>query len=917
MDDLETARNIALNLLGTGSPPDEAGVRSAAKVAVHALSITKPDADIELEALIRVLEANLNVFVGTAATLIDQEADHVPWLADRRGSIEWKFTLRYQRFLRENKGWARQTLQRADGLTDQILELLEDPGRADRWDRRGMVVGEVQSGKTSSYIELACKAADAGYKFIVVLTGGTNSLRAQTQLRFDEGFLGWDTRLNLALVTSNKRVGVGTLTGEGLHNIITATTSSENGDFSLGVANQFNVMLGGAPVLMVVKKNGSVLRNLIRWARSMGLTDEDRKIPNIPLLVIDDEADYASVNTRPVEPESDEDPTVINQRVRGLLNTFQQSAFVGYTATPFANIFIYPDGDSPVHGQDLFPRDFLINLPAPSNHVGPTRVFGLRRDPAADIEETAPLPLVRVVDDHDSHIPGRHRSGQIIDELPESLKIAIRAFILSCAARAVRGDSEQHNSMLVHVTRFVFVQDQVAELVRFELQDLQNRIRYGDGESRMPILDELRTMWHDDFVTTSREVQTLDPDLAVGCHEVSWEEVQSELMASSQKIRVKVINGSAKDALDYWDHPKGLSAIAIGGDKLSRGLTLEGLSISYYLRASRMYDTLLQMGRWFGYRPGYIDLCRLYTTEDLRDAYAHITVATEELKQDFDLMAARGMTPREFGLKVRTHPAGLAITGAGKMRNGTRMTVSYSGAISETISFDRDDGVRESNFEAFDKFIADLGAFTNEKSGNVLWRGVPGSRIADLLDGVKISPGTRTARGDLIAKYIRNQIPRSGLKNWTVALISNQRSDGDPVTIGGCDINPVMRAQHPPDASDRDKVYRIRRLVSPTDESLDLTEEQWREALQETIRNYTDKRRGTRYQSEPTRPGGPHIRRVRDPRDGLLLIYPARELDGTTTTPFVGFATSFPTTDSDTPIDYVVNTTYLNEDFYD
>ena len=270
MSDLETARIIALNLLVGESPPEEAEVRRVAGIAVQAVEAQAPGVEIDIEALVRELEANLNVVVGAASTLTDDTSDHRPWLPDRRASIEWKFTKRYQRFLRERRGWALPTLQRSDDLTDRITELVEDPNRPGSWDRRGMVVGEVQSGKTSNYIELICKVADAGYKFIVVLTGTTNSLRAQTQLRFDEGFLGWDTRLNLALDTRNKRVGVGTLTGEPLLRAIPSTNAEERGDFNLRIANQFNVRLGGDPVIMVVKKNASVLRNLTRWARSLG-----------------------------------------------------------------------------------------------------------------------------------------------------------------------------------------------------------------------------------------------------------------------------------------------------------------------------------------------------------------------------------------------------------------------------------------------------------------------------------------------------------------------------------------------------------------------------------------------------------------------------------------------------------------------
>ena len=914
MSDYETARAIALNLLSVGIPPNEASVRAAADNAARAISHQAPGHEIDVETLVRELEANLNVVVGQASTLIDNTRDHVPWLPKRRSEIEWDFSRRYARFLRERKGWATRTLQRSNELTDEVMGLLEDPARLGPWDRRGMVVGQVQSGKTSNYIALICKAADAGYKFVVVLTGTTNSLRAQTQLRIDEGFLGWDTRLNLALNVNNRRVGVGTLIGEQLFRAIPSTNGEEKGDFSLQVANQFNVRLGGDPVIMVVKKNGSVLRNLTRWARSLSPVGPEQQIPDIPLLVIDDEADYASVNTRPSRTRDDEevDPTAINRRIRELLDSFATSAYVGYTATPFANIFIFPDQVVGQHGEDLFPRDFLISLPEPSNHVGPTKVFGLHPDSTLDIQPVDPLPLLVTVDDHSSYIPNVHRKDLLVDELPESLRHAMRAFILVCAARAARGTAEVHNSMLVHVTRYVNVQSQVAELVALELSDLQNRIRYGDGASPSPVLEELEDIWLQDFEPKSKQVRTLEPDLAADCSPVSWDQVRHHLISTSQRIQVKIINGSAQDALDYWDHPDGLSVIAIGGDKLSRGLTLEGLSVSYYLRSSRMYDTLLQMGRWFGYRPGYVDLCRLYTSEELSEFYAHITMATEELKQDFSIMADRGMTPSQFGLRVRTHPAGLVITAANKMRNGTTMSVSYAGDISETISFDRKRDLIRANYERYDRFLRALPRKPRVENPNMIWRGIAGGEVADLLAELHVHGSSRKARGDLLARYIRLQIPDGGLTEWTIVLVSNP---GDPTSeIGGYAARPVLRAQHPKDSRDREAVYRIRRLVSPTDELTDLTEDQRNRARDKTIQFFRDNQEKTRYQSEPTRAGGPFIREVRDSSNGLLLIYPLEE-ENSAGVPFIGFATSFPTSEHDTPIEYVVNTVYWQEEF--
>ena len=407
-------------------------------------------------------------------------------------------------------------------------------------------------------------------------------------------------------------------------------------------------------------------------------------------------------------------------------------------------------------------------------------------------------------------------------------------------------------------------------------------------------------------------MRELYPELMLGCTEVSWEEVSSKLLESSQRIQVKVINGAAKDALDYWDHPEGLSAIAIGGDKLSRGLTLEGLSVSYYLRASRMYDTLLQMGRWFGYRPGYVDLCRLYTTDELRDFYSHITIATDELRQEFDLMADRGMTPSEFGLRVRSHPAGLVITAANKMRNGTPMTVSYSGDISETITFDRAPDVNRRNHDRYSRFVTSLGSPQRLEAGNRIWREVSGGDVADLLMDISIHPGSRKARGNYLAGYIQSQNRIGGLVNWTVALISNQEGE-DSVELGGCEVYPLRRARHPEDGVDQRAVYRIRRLVNPADETIDLTKDQEEQALYQTRQRYLNKEGRSRHRADPSNPGGRDIREVRDQRDGLLLIYPLQEKD-VEGSPIVGFAASFPTADNDTPIEYFVNSVYWQEE---
>ena len=197
-----------------------------------------------------------------------------------------------------------------------------------------------------------------------------------------------------------------------------------------------------------------------------------------------------------------------------------------------------------------------------------------------------------------------------------------------------------------------------------------------------------------------------------------------------------MINGSAKDALEYEEHKAtGLNVIAVGGDKLSRGLTLEGLTVSYFLRASRMYDTLMQMGRWFGYRDCYLDVCRLYTTTELIDWFAHIAAAGEELQLEFQHMVNVGGTPKDYGLKVRSHPL-LLVTSSVKMRHGTELKIAFSGNVSETIIFDRNVNWLGRNFVATEGWLSSLGSPTSGfKKGGYTWSnvGVSSSSVSEFL----------------------------------------------------------------------------------------------------------------------------------------------------------------------------------------
>ena len=336
-------------------------------------------------------------------------------------------------------------------------------------------------------------------------------------------------------------------------------------------------------------------------------------------------------------------------------------------------------------------------------------------------------------DPADYWMPKSHKKDHVPlyygeERVPDSLRDAILSFILVIAARRLRGDGDKHNSMLVHVTRFNDTQGRVFEQIERERQDILNRLRNKTGDSELR--KRLREIWEieeNSFMNTTRQLRER-PDALFQNPVHSWEEISEELKDAAGSIEVRTINGTAGDVLDYEDNQYGLNVIAIGGDKLARGLTLEGLSISYFLRCSKMYDTLMQMGRWFGYRPGYLDLCRLYTTGELSNWFAHIADATEELRGEFDLMANSGRTPKDFGLKVKSHPT-MMVTSSVKMRYGQELQISFQGSFVQTIDFSRKrDNVRK-NWNAAVSLIKGAEAhsgvdFDPFSSGKAKWTGI-------------------------------------------------------------------------------------------------------------------------------------------------------------------------------------------------
>ena len=871
-------------------------------------------AGLDKTELKKSLLAIYNVKVDTYQILEGRDA-RIPWLKEFKAErqSEWLFWTRYKRYLAEQKHFAPEVISQLDDLTDRILDKLFNPQRDDVIiNKKGLVVGQVQSGKTANYTGLICKAADAGFNLIIILAGIHNNLRSQTQTRIDEGFLGFDTQ-NTRAYDMNRtiRIGVGLIPGFDNAIANSYTTSTERGDFTKQAANTAGFNFNNPqPIILVIKKNVSVLKRLYSWLKSQSTHDI---IANKSLLLIDDEADNASINTS----RDGDDPTAINKNICKIIKLFNRSAYVGYTATPFANIFIPLDKD------DLFPKDFIINLPAPDNYIGPEKVFGTSANPDGNEDL---LPIVFPVTDSDTFVPAGHKRDDpkpTIDDIPESLKTAIKCFIITCAIRIARGQENKHNSMLIHVSRFQAWQNHLKIIIDRLFKYYKSEIEANDPT----IMEEFRQIFEEDtpnyrsYCSITREIMNSPVlsrvDNRMRLH--TWNEIKPLLYRAVQKIEVKSINGTSGDSLTYYENEKnGISVIAIGGDKLSRGLTLEGLSVSYFLRASKMYDTLMQMGRWFGYRPGYVDLCRLFTSNELNEWYRHITLASDELREEFRYLAESGGTPENYALKVRTHPGQLQITSISKMRHTRNLQVSWAGRLVETYQLLQNSISKRNNLAVTDSLLSELGTPDRIKS-DYLWTGVSSDIICDYLSRFQLPESLTKVNLDLICDYIRELNGVGELISWNIALMSKNVDKNTCVHTfsNGVQVGCFIRRQAK-DAQNS-KTYYIRKnhiVGNPTDEFIDLPANMLSDALDET----RDRKFKAGEEWKHDYPSPQLVRQeFRSKQTPLLMIYPLNPAfsnvpgltDTTTDTkndePFIGFAIAFPHSDTNKAVSYVAN----------
>lgn len=749
------------------------------------------------KAIRKELEAKFTI-EHTHGVSIDNDGDEVrDWYTnmDKSNEVFWP---KYRQYLIDHEHYDIASVNLLGNMTlKAIMDYLGDP-RAESNEkplRRGLVIGDVQSGKTSTYSGLICKAADSGYRVVILLTGVTESLRKQTQERMEEGIIG----ITIETVQSGKRkISTPKRVGVGLDNLplrATAMTSIDN-DFKQDADKIITSLSNFNLIMFIVKKNTTVLQRMYNWLKNLNADSVDHKI-HYPMLLIDDEADNASINTK----KAGNDPTKTNRLIRDLCNVFYRSTYVGFTATPFANVFIDPETPEDMEKADLFPEDFMYALPVPSTYIGAKKLYG---DEAPlnyclrlidDIQEPCIEDLEKEKNDGLDAIyrPLYYKhSKEWNGILPKSLDESIRAFFLANVIRDLRGDEDSARTMLINISRFVKVQQFVFEYVKEFYNNVYRAVKYDFSNISLEneSLEEyqmLKHAWQNNYSRT----------------EFQWEDIcQKELLLKAiENIEVVVVNGGNQSGgIDYKNNPNA-RIIAIGGLALSRGLTLKGLVTSYFYRNTKTFDVLMQMGRWFGYRPHYEDICRIWTSTETARYYKEISDATEELKEDLQRMNYLKQTPRDFGIRVRNDSEDLQITASNKMRMSfdKEIFMDFWGHLFETPYLSGSITSHENNISVVNGIIKDLNSSgykfedvnPEKKAGSKIVRNVPKSFITKLMHDLAIYPQNKFDQKQLM-DFI-DQEESAYLDKWDLLFRSGESKEEPYELFPGCYIKEVTR----------------------------------------------------------------------------------------------------------------------------
>ena len=898
------------------------------------------------------------------------DQNHQEWLDDNRKadidqSVQWES---FYEYVAENR--TPQDLLNLSRNADLILGKMEDPSRRGTWKSRSLVIGEVQSGKTENMLALCNRASAAGYRFIIILAGLSETLRIQTQERFDEGFIGAPST---GAVMKHGSIGVGKYRFKPLKIDCDTGAGPQNDWVASKRENNIHPQPNGT-VVLVIKKHTSMIDGIVKNIDKKWEKNKEGKVNHMPIMVIDDECDNASINMR------GDEPTPINKSIRKLLNKFTKYSYVGFTATAYANIFINHVTNNDEYGPDLFP-DYITLLSTPPSYCGFEKYFP-QSDEYSEIEEKN--PFIDLISDNlaedekdqvDNFYLKRKVNGKLLkkrnlvfqkswlspthepswilncnsknEELPDSLKSAIQHFILSCALKKIREISNPNIfSMMVHVSYYTDVQHQVINHILKYLKNFElNNVNYQKYEN------ELKDYFENSFSKLIKNQNNIDQ------LPIKWVEIKNKLRGTIANIDIIPMNNkidrifsnkddaeTARLLKDIWEDEylnvsrydeakkRGSDCICIGGNQLSRGLTLTGLTVSYFLRTPKtmLIDTMTQMGRWFGYRGRYDDICKLYTSSYIYNNYREMNEIKDNLTAQ--LREMKGASAREIGLYLVTQGGNIKPTRPGAMRNAESVTfkTNFSGAHPQQLKIDLK--TNEKNRETVNQFLSEVDKSFKEVSSSfkqnqncLVWEEVDTNIVVrEFLDKFKTPKAAHFLEKSSISHFHKEYIEEvstnsNELRKWTVVFVNNGQSEiKDTLDFNGREFTATLRTPSPSLESGQNPytdwdgyydeknsnfdVYPIKALTDTTFEEIDLLLRKHPNEWLKYENEVKDWEKKKALDDNIRIPKRKLIKKWRSPEYGLLLIYPifpTREIKRTDVklTPYYCYALSFPISD--------------------
>lgn len=708
------------------------------------------------------------------------------------------------------QNWSSDSIKHIEKASFEILRNLS-MDTVESGPVKGLVVGNVQSGKTANMAGLMAMAADNGFNYFIILSGVIESLRQQTASRL----------YNDMNVSGNGNLH--------WHQIDKPSLRSKLPEHNI---SKFNLAENAKDRYFTVSlKNSTRLNSLIKW-----LYDDKNKAKQLKILVIDDEADQASMNTNAIE---EEDRTKINKLILDLVNgDVKGMNYIAYTATPYANILNETGDDS------LYPKDFITLLEPSEDYIGPKQIFGTE-----DPEMSPYIDIVRDIPVTDEKRIREAHKDKTNTPLVPSLVEAIHWFILTVSAMRVI-DYRKPISMLVHTSFRIIDHENTARAIEEYLKHFKENYIYIKSDLKAlyenESLDFKRSYFLEGMANYSNSSKVPDyPDwteveryieriIRLDSNEfLSHIPIGEEGQPKYHKGFHLVIDNSRATAdnqivrLVYPSKVQNTAPafIVVGGNTLSRGLTLEGLTTTYFLRSTNQADTLMQMARWFGYRKGYEIFPRVWLDNLALERFQFLSQMNEELRDEISNFAKNGRTPKDYAPRVKNsinHKL-IRITSSNKMQSAEPNEYDFTGFNSQTIYFEDDKVKLEHNLEHTKCFLNKLPK-PDIKKNYMVWRNIPTQEVKEFLIQYKVY------ENDIKMSNLASLIEWVGknsdeLSNWSVVLSSLgkvEETKGKNVdwNIHGYSPDAVKRTKLKKRGTE--KIANIGALRTPTDLMADI-----------------------------------------------------------------------------------------------